>query len=168
MFDSPFLLVGDEDTLVARLTRLHDEFGVGAVTVFGPDAEVLARFRAPDRVPTQPGLDFERTRSRTVEGVSTTDVAPELAAETLDLIDAGAGVGDEDAACIGPDALATALVDEALARRPGDDPPGAEPTLSIAEVAEQTGVTTTRCATTSASACPRSWPGSPTSRPPCR
>jgi alkanesulfonate monooxygenase SsuD/methylene tetrahydromethanopterin reductase-like flavin-dependent oxidoreductase (luciferase family) len=42
MFDSPFLLVGTEDELVAKLGRLAGEFGVDGVTVFGPDAEGLA------------------------------------------------------------------------------------------------------------------------------
>ncbi len=42
MFDSPFLLVGTEDELVAKLSRLAGEFGVDGVTVFGPDAEGLA------------------------------------------------------------------------------------------------------------------------------
>lgn len=49
-FDSPFLLVGTEDALVAKLERLAGEFGVDGVTVFGPDAEglgpVIARVRA--------------------------------------------------------------------------------------------------------------------------
>jgi probable F420-dependent oxidoreductase len=40
-FDSPFLLVGTEDELVARLDRLQSA-GVAAVTVFGPDADALA------------------------------------------------------------------------------------------------------------------------------
>jgi probable F420-dependent oxidoreductase len=50
MFDSPFLLVGDEDEIVARLERLHGEHGVDGVTVFAHDAEalapVIARLRA--------------------------------------------------------------------------------------------------------------------------
>jgi probable F420-dependent oxidoreductase len=50
MFDSPFLLVGDEDEVVARLERLHGEHGVAGVTVFAHDAEalapVIARLRA--------------------------------------------------------------------------------------------------------------------------
>jgi probable F420-dependent oxidoreductase len=50
MFDSPFLLVGDEDEVVARLERLHVEHGVAGVTVFAHDAEalapVIARLRA--------------------------------------------------------------------------------------------------------------------------
>lgn len=50
LFDSPFLLVGTEDELVAKLDRMAGEFGVEGVTVFGPDAEglapVIARRRA--------------------------------------------------------------------------------------------------------------------------
>jgi len=42
MFDSPFLLVGSEDEVVARLQRLHGEHGVDGVTVFAHDAEALA------------------------------------------------------------------------------------------------------------------------------
>jgi hypothetical protein len=49
MFDSPFLLVGTEDELVARAGRLADA-GVDGVTVFSPDADglapVIARVRA--------------------------------------------------------------------------------------------------------------------------
>jgi probable F420-dependent oxidoreductase len=49
MFDSPFLLVGTEDELVAKLVRL-EEAGVGGVTVFAHDADgfapVVARYRA--------------------------------------------------------------------------------------------------------------------------
>jgi probable F420-dependent oxidoreductase len=47
--DSPFLLVGTEEVLTAKLERLAAEFGVDGVTVFGPDAEglgpVIARLR---------------------------------------------------------------------------------------------------------------------------
>jgi alkanesulfonate monooxygenase SsuD/methylene tetrahydromethanopterin reductase-like flavin-dependent oxidoreductase (luciferase family) len=42
MFDSPFLLVGTEDDVVARLDRLHGEHGVDGVTVFAHDADALA------------------------------------------------------------------------------------------------------------------------------
>jgi probable F420-dependent oxidoreductase len=42
MFDSPFLLVGTEDDVVARLDRLHGEHGVDGVTVFAHDANALA------------------------------------------------------------------------------------------------------------------------------
>jgi alkanesulfonate monooxygenase SsuD/methylene tetrahydromethanopterin reductase-like flavin-dependent oxidoreductase (luciferase family) len=49
MFDSPFLLVGTEDELVAKLARLEDA-GVGGVTVFAHDADgfapVIARYRS--------------------------------------------------------------------------------------------------------------------------
>ena len=49
MFDSPFLLVGTEDELVAKLVRL-EEAGVGGVTVFAHDADgfapVIARYRS--------------------------------------------------------------------------------------------------------------------------
>jgi probable F420-dependent oxidoreductase len=49
-FDSPFLLVGTEDELLAKLARLRDKFGVAGVTVFAPDADgfapVAARFRS--------------------------------------------------------------------------------------------------------------------------
>jgi probable F420-dependent oxidoreductase len=41
MLDSPFLLVGPEDELVAKLRRLEDA-GVGGVTVFAPDADAFA------------------------------------------------------------------------------------------------------------------------------
>jgi probable F420-dependent oxidoreductase len=48
MFDSPFLLVGTEDELVAQLARL-EQAGVGGVTVFAHDAggfaPVIARYR---------------------------------------------------------------------------------------------------------------------------
>jgi probable F420-dependent oxidoreductase len=48
MFGSPFLLVGTEDEIVAKLVRL-DEAGIGGVTVFGRDADgfapVIARYR---------------------------------------------------------------------------------------------------------------------------
>jgi probable F420-dependent oxidoreductase len=48
-FDSPFLLVGDEDTVLGRLRRL-DDLGIGGVTVFAHDADgfapVIARYRA--------------------------------------------------------------------------------------------------------------------------
>jgi probable F420-dependent oxidoreductase len=48
MFDSPFLLVGTEDELVAKLVRL-EESGVDGVTVFAHDADgfapVIARYR---------------------------------------------------------------------------------------------------------------------------
>jgi alkanesulfonate monooxygenase SsuD/methylene tetrahydromethanopterin reductase-like flavin-dependent oxidoreductase (luciferase family) len=49
MFDSPFLLVGTEDELVAKLVRL-EEAGVDGVTVFAHDADgfapVIARYRS--------------------------------------------------------------------------------------------------------------------------
>jgi probable F420-dependent oxidoreductase len=49
MFDSPFLLVGTEDELVAKLARLEDA-GVDGVTVFAHDADgfapVIARYRS--------------------------------------------------------------------------------------------------------------------------
>jgi probable F420-dependent oxidoreductase len=49
MFDSPFLLVGTEDELVAKLVRL-EEAGVAGVTVFAHDADgfapVMARYRS--------------------------------------------------------------------------------------------------------------------------
>jgi probable F420-dependent oxidoreductase len=49
MFDSPFLLVGTEDELVAKLARL-EEAGVGGVSVFAHDADrfapVIARYRS--------------------------------------------------------------------------------------------------------------------------
>lgn len=52
-FDSPFLLVGTEDELVAKLGRLHHDHGVSGVTVFAPDAAslapVVARVRAGSR-----------------------------------------------------------------------------------------------------------------------
>lgn len=48
-FDSPFLLVGAEDELVAKLARI-EEAGVAGVTVFAHDADgfapVIARYRA--------------------------------------------------------------------------------------------------------------------------
>jgi probable F420-dependent oxidoreductase len=56
LFDSPFLLVGSEDELVAKLARLRDEHGVAGVTVFGPDAESLAPVVARVRAESDSGF----------------------------------------------------------------------------------------------------------------
>jgi probable F420-dependent oxidoreductase len=54
LFDSPFLLVGDEDEVLARLRRL-EAAGIAGATVFARDADafapVLARYRAGAAAP---------------------------------------------------------------------------------------------------------------------